>query len=122
MRQLVQEIDGEHLNDISYQVTIPQETCIHLRNYPKHRNYSQRECEGNKKSDTIIGIEFIDYHNSIYVAEGDETDSENAQGLATLGNQVFFICTKEHHSKLRPNPDTEACDNHRHGNKVERLT
>lgn len=66
-------------------------------------------------------VEFIDNHDGVDVAEGDETDSEDAQGTASFGNHIALVGTKEHHDALGPYPYVNAGDGHRYGNEVERL-
>ena len=49
---------GYNLNDVSYQVAVPQEGRGELRYQPKYRDNRQRQGEGDKQGHAMMGIEF----------------------------------------------------------------
>ena len=44
----------------------------------KARDDRQRQGEGDKQGHAMMGVELVDNHDSIYIAEGDETQREDA--------------------------------------------
>ena len=121
MCRLVEHKDGHHLNDVGSQETIPYPFFSIEGKQPQHGNNRQRQGKGNEECHVVMVVEFIDNHDGVDVAEGDETDGEDAQGTASFGNHIALVGTKEHHDALGPYPYVNAGDGHRYGNEIERL-
>ena len=66
-------------------------------------------------------IELIDDHQDIDVTEGDKAEGEDAQRTYTFGKIPRFVGTKEPGDGFREKPDGRTCDEHRRGDKAERL-
>ena len=95
MHRMMQYQYGYNLNDISYQVAVPQEGRGELRYQPKYRDNRQRQGEGDKQGHAMMGIELVDNHDSINIAEGDEAQREDSQGMVTLGKNSRIVGSEE---------------------------
>ena len=94
MCHLVEHEDGSHLNDVSYQEAIPYPFFSEPRNQPQHGDDRQRQGEGNEECHLVIVVKFIDNHDGVNVAEGNETNGKNTQRIAAFDNHLSLIGTK----------------------------
>ena len=78
MTYAMDEHDEQCLDGISDEVAVPQETGYELRDEPDDGNDRQRQGEGDKQGHAMMGIELVDNHDNINIAEGDETQWEDA--------------------------------------------
>ena len=73
MAHAMDDHDEQCLDGIGNEVAVPQQFGSKVRHEPKHGNDRQRQGEGNEKGHAMMGIELIDNHDNIDIAEGDET-------------------------------------------------
>lgn len=73
MAHAMDDHDEQCLDGISDEVAVPQEVGSKVSDEPKHGNDRQRQGEGDEECHAMMGIELIDNHDDIDIAEGDET-------------------------------------------------
>ena len=117
----MQDDDGSRLDDVGYQIAVPKEVGHELRDRPKHGDDRQREGEGDEQCHLVVPVELIDNHDSVDIAEGDEAEREDTQGIVRLGYQVRVVGTEELRYRIRPYPYVQAGNCHHHRDETERL-
>ena len=73
MAHAMDDHDEQCLDGISDEVAVPQQLWSKVRYEPEHGNNRQRQGEGDKQGHAMMSIELVDNHDSINIAEGDET-------------------------------------------------
>ena len=82
----MEDKDDEGLQEIGYEIAIPQPPGRPPGDGPHDGYHGQREGKGDEQRHAVMTVELIDDHEHIDVAEGDEAEGEDAQGSIRLGD------------------------------------
>ena len=74
----MEQVDGDHHDDVSYQITEPQVLRQNHGHQPQDGDNHQREGKGDEECHVVLMVELVDNHEHVDVAEGYETECENA--------------------------------------------
>ena len=116
------EGNGDAFNEIGDEVTVPEVVGGKVSHEPKHGDDREREGKGDEERHLVVLVEFVNNHQHVDVAEGDETEGEDAQGLVGLTDEVGLVSSKEANNQLRVYPYHHTHHDHRHSDEAERLT
>ena len=67
----------------------------------------------------MLSVELVDNHDDVDVAEGNEAQGENAEGMTALGEHRCIFGTEQPDDGLGECPYEDAGDGHGRGNKAE---
>ena len=94
MCEPVEDVDGEGFDEVGDEIAVPQLPGGDTRHYPEHRNHGQRQGERDEERHLVLTVKLIDNHQHINIAERDETESENPEGMCAFSNQIRLISTE----------------------------
>ena len=115
------EGNGDAFNEIGDEVTVPEVVGGKVSHEPKHGDDREREGKGDEERHLVVLVEFVNNHQHVDVAEGDETEGEDVQGAHTFGNHILLAGTEEPGDGLGHDPDGGTGNQHCNRNETERL-
>ena len=75
----MEQHDEQHLDDVGYQVAVPEQSRHEHGDDPKHGDDGQRKGEGDEQRHLVVAVELIDNQNSVNITERNEAECEKAQ-------------------------------------------
>lgn len=88
--QEVKTCYDQKLYDIGYEITVPEINGGIAGHHPQNGDDGQRECERDEQRHAVVLVELIDNHHHVDVAERDEAEGEDAQGVNGLGSVLEY--------------------------------